>query len=767
MPRTRSLPIAAGLALLTAACGGGAEPDPFLLDRETPVVVVLIDTLRADHLPFYGYELDTSPFLAELAAKSYLFEANSTQCNTTFPSITSIFTGVYPKTHRNYLAVPIEGTVVSSPLRCAAETFRELGHRTLAATSHPSWAAQRDEDAVLWKGWDAISHLGEPIPLGERELYARASYTNERLFGLLDEYDGAYGSRPLFLWAHYFDPHTDLYGNLYDPPEELRNRFLDHHLAKLGLEEHADALRPLDPAARHQWIQQEAPQDLRKALKLAAGRAGYDAEILSCDGGIRELFARLETSGVLDEAVVVVLADHGENMEELSEEREAAAFTHKRLYEGVAHTPLLIHLPGQTEGRRIGAITQNIDVLPTLMELFDLPRDERIEGESLVPLMRGTQEQVHDLVYMESSVGSEKAVRSKRFKLIDGWQPEEQELYDWLEDPGEERNLSSELGERTSILSERLEAFRPRVEWRIQCVPMAEPYDLDLRLRMPSARIERVEGVDASCVSEDRHEFRWRGEVGPDGLDVVLHPQIFKKWQEVHWWVRHGGRDDLPQAVMLGKTPVGRTPAIPVWATDAKVTLGGASYRIDEDDAAGITRIAIEHPGAQKIECEVRYLEGRATKHLEVVRAEGFEERQPPIASFHRSDAYGVDRASLELRLTHPEEERRYLLRVDGVWPDARRLSVNGEGVDTSTLHFVFPALPKDKRIQPYVSAGPGPDTELAPGSIVIWQQSGAEGGEIDAGGLTREQAQQLNNIGYLDSGEGESDEEDDDEEEQ
>ena len=99
----------ASVGLLMGSCFDNQPDDPFLLAPDTPVVLVLIDTLRADHLSCYGYPLETSPHLDELASRSFLFEANSTQCNATFPSITSVFTGVYPKTHRNYLAVPIKG----------------------------------------------------------------------------------------------------------------------------------------------------------------------------------------------------------------------------------------------------------------------------------------------------------------------------------------------------------------------------------------------------------------------------------------------------------------------------------------------------------------------------------------------------------------------------------------------------------------------------------------------------------------------------------
>ena len=754
----RSLAVLAATTLLIASCGE-SRPEEFLtLGPDTPVVVIVIDTLRADHLSCYGYPLQTSPVLDEFASRSFLFEANSTQCNATVPSITSIFTGVYPKTHRNYLAVPTKGTGgQSGQVRSAAERFGEQGYFTTATTSHPSWGADTDRDAALWRGWDSISHLGSPVPIEDRPLFARAENTNERLFELLDDYDRNHSTRPLFLWAHYFDPHTDYFGNLYDPPLELRNRFLDHHLEQFGLGDFAEILGPLDPETRNQWILSSAQKPLRDELKLACGRAGYDAEIVSCDRGIQQLFDRLDRSGLLDKAVIVVMSDHGENMEEHTDSRDAHPFTHGRLYDGVSHTPLLIHLPGQLEGRRISAITQNIDVLPTLLELLDLPGGEGLDGKSLVPLMSGLTTQLHDVVYIESSVGSEKAVRSEDLKLTDGWKPEEREVYAWRSDPGELYNLSESIDEEVpEDLLGALEEFRPEVQLRIRCIPMKTPYKLEIQAHMPGVRLKSVEGVARGTISEDRETFTWSGSVGSEGLEIVLHPQVYTNTEEVHWRIRHTGREDLHKAVRLGRTPVSSTPAIPLWYVDQSSVPNEPAYVITEDAEAGTSMISVEHEGARQIECEVRYVEPRHDKIFEVVRAEGFAERFPPSPQHHRADAIHVDRALLELLASHPEAARYYLLRVDGAWPAADRLMINGKGVDTKSLHFMFPALPKDRRIQPYLSARPSLDMQVSPGSILIWQESGGGGGEIDAGNLSPELAKQLGSIGYLGDSSGE-----------
>lgn len=750
--------LACGASSLLPSCAEVEAADPFALEPGTPVVVVLIDTLRADRLSCYGYELETSPFLDELAARSYVFEANSTQCNSTFPSITSIFTGVYPKTHGNYLPVPIEGLATGGQnLLSGAQRFRAADYHTVAATSHPAWDAEPDQSAVLWRGWDQLSHIGEPIPIEERPLFARAEHTNERLFGLLDEYDRESTSYPLFLWAHYFDPHTDLWGNLYDPPEDLRNLYFDHHFEALGLEEYADVLRPMDPSARNEWIHYKGPKELKEELSLACGRAGYDAEIRSCDGGVRDLFLRLEESGVLEEAVIVIMSDHGENMEEYSDARQAHPFTHARLYDGVVHTPLIVHLPGQTRGARIGAITQNIDVLPTLLELTGQTLDAQLEGKSLVPLMRGTTDELHDLVFVESTVGRENAVRSEELKLIDGWLPNHQELYDWRNDPHELENLATgRLEERPAGLTTALEEFRPETSIGLRFAPMAEPYQIEIRAEMPGTRIDRVEGLPESTIHGEAHEtFQWSGTIGPEGLEVSLFPQVFRGNQDVSWTLRHTGRDDLHEAVWFGRTPVSRTPVIPLWATAARYAPEEPAYVISEDLQAGTARVEVEQPGAGTIQCEVRYSLPRFDKTFVALESEGFAERFPPSPHVYRADAEAVGRASLELSLTAPKTPRHYLLRIDGAWAAPEELLINQRGVDTRILHLLIPGLPPDLRIQAYLNVSPPPLAELPPGTVAIWQSSGG-GGEIDGGSLSPGLARQLSAIGYL----GESDEE-------
>ena len=346
--RAPSLPLLA--ALLVPGCSGGGEgaasPPPL-----APGVLIVIDTLRADHLGCYGYGLDTSPHIDAFAEGATLFEANSTQCNATFPAITSILTGLYPRTHRNYLAVPLEGLVV--PPRehgSLAERLEARGYHTLAVVSHPLWTGS-DLDAAIHAGWDAFSTIPTSLEGQARYDHDHAGYTNERAFALLDRYDEERDG-PLFLWVHYFDPHA-----AYRPPAEYAERFRAAHL-------------------------EAAAGAGAKELEYAAKRALYDGEIAYCDSELARLFDRLRERGLFDRALVALVADHGENLAEHHPGTPLLGFNHGRLYEGVARVPLILKLPGQRAGQRVRAITQSIDLLPTVLEVLGLPGDPPVEGRS-------------------------------------------------------------------------------------------------------------------------------------------------------------------------------------------------------------------------------------------------------------------------------------------------------------------------------------------------------------------------------------------------
>ena len=734
--------------LAATACGDSGQAPPRFPDSP-PVILVIIDTLRADHLGFDGYALPTSPFLDELAAQSHQFSANTTQCNATFASITSILTGLYPKTHRNYTAVAVKGVSSGSDdASTLAERLRAQGYHTAAVLSHPSMT-QRIAGTAIDRGWDSFSTLSGYVPAEERRhVTGKADQTTARAFEQLDEWATKDPESPLFMWVHYFDPHTP-----YDPPKAHRNRFLEQHLAKAGYSEHEQALASLEPrgGARQVYIDGLVDDVERQAVRLANGRALYDAEILACDEQIGRLFARLREEGLFDEALVIVLADHGENLEDEAWGHGAINFSHQRLFEGVTRTPMLVKLPQQVDGSVSGALTQNIDVLPTIIELLGLDAEPVTEGRSLVPLLDDPEGQVHEQVFVESSDHVEKGLRTDTLKFVDGLNPEPL-VFAWSQDPNETRNVASELPEATlDGLAEAMRLFRPLNVLGVRAIPDAAPYELSVEVSFDEARIESVVG-SAAHVESQRIAFTMAVDEEP--IEVLL--LLDRPMRGSRWSVSHSRSGDLPNSIHLGRTPLAETAAVPVWhaydplsssAQHVESNNAGDTIAIQQDDALGRWSLQLDSDIHEDVVVELQFANSAPTA-LKFLGGVGFSFLGPApssrIAHLVGSAATGAESA----RLGWPPERGPLLaaLRVHGRWPDTRKISWNGQRVSDSLLGFV---LPPDTRILADLLAARDGWGEPA-GALVLFTTSASQQVELDTSGLAPEAIEELRALGYV-----------------
>jgi arylsulfatase len=745
--RSLTLALALPLAIVSSTGCGAGDADPFELDPGTPVVIIVIDTLRADHLSCYGYDLPTSPVIDAFAASATFFESNSTQFNSTFPSLTSIFTGLYPKTHGNYLAVPIPGTTSRSEgTKSLAERFGEAGYQTLAVLSHPSWASV-DRDIALMRGWDEFSNIDDPISIEERPLYAHAEYTHERLFPMLDDRRSSAEQRPLFLWVHYFDPHTDLPPTVYNAPEPYRNIYLQHHLDLVGLPEYYDDLAPLEPFDRTAWIRDNTEGEVRANVDLANGRALYDAEITSCDAGIGRLFDRLRADGLFDEAVIVLMADHGENMEPASHGHGPINFTHNRLFESVAHTPLMIRMPGQTEGTRVSAITQNIDLAPTLLELLDLPTRPAVEGQSLVPLLRDPSASLHERIFIESSKGGEKVVRTETLKLMDLGEDQDPQLFAWRDDPEELRDLAgSSSPETVADLRQQVAGFRPVHTLRVRFIPAAEPFDVTFEVSSPRDRFDEVVGGPLDGLSEDAHTYRATVHVTDEPIDWILFPK--GRHAEKRFRITHSSLAPA-DAVWIGQTQIQRSSAVPLWnlSPGAELAPPPADPLVTLDRRADGRDLSINTAPAARVEVDLRYLIPTYRTDFTVLERQGFDEPVEGRARTMLLSATGSASVKVSFGEAGAGLDVTSLIRIDGAWPDLDHVRVDGHGVDQSELAFLIPH-PPDGRITQALQAGVA--ASPPPGSVVIWMESLSGDGEIDPSNMAPELVEQLRTLGYF-----------------
>jgi len=304
------------------------------------LLLIVVDTLRADHLGSYGYAVATSPVIDELARSSVLFEAASSPAPLTMPAMAAMMTGMYPD--RIGVISHSRHDRLDAKTPTLAELAAARGYATAAVVSNP-WLANPsmgfDRGFERFVGKRSSSHPGR----------LDASAVTDLAIGLLE--DSA--KPPLFMWVHYLDAHMP-----YSPPAAFA-RLMGNSRASSQVIEDFKA----DPDER-QTIYFDATYD---EAELAATRQLYDASIRYIDteiGRLLEAFTRLRPSQPL---IIVVLADHGESLGD-----HGLYFAHDfTLYEELIHVPLLIHVPGLEAGR-VSAEVSLVDVAPTLCRLLDL-----------------------------------------------------------------------------------------------------------------------------------------------------------------------------------------------------------------------------------------------------------------------------------------------------------------------------------------------------------------------------------------------------------
>ncbi|MYF05905.1 MAG: sulfatase, partial [Holophagales bacterium] len=429
---------ASALALVLAACGpepedaaapsvqadvehllGGASTE------QPPVILITIDTLRADRLSSYGSDRVVTPHIDRLAAEGIRFTNASSTVPFTLPAHSSIMTGLYPPSHGVRENV---GYVLAPELVTIAERFRDGGYRTGGFVSafvlDARWGIARGFDTYVDDfDLDAMAgaNLGSVQRAGPETIAHALEWLNDAVLSddRADDAGGSTGQPPFFMWLHLFDPHDP-----YDPPEPFRSEY--------------------------------------------QGRP-YDGEVAYTDSLIGEFRAALEERGLFDESVVVLTADHGEGLGDHGESYHGFF-----VYDTTVHVPLIVRLPGGVEaGRVVGDAVSHVDIAPTLIELLDLERTGTTQGRSLLPDMQGLPNPLAERgVYAESFYALDhygwaplRSLRTAEHKYIEAPEPE---LYALLEDPGElanvlleERDLSRRLRAEALELAAELDRAAP------------------------------------------------------------------------------------------------------------------------------------------------------------------------------------------------------------------------------------------------------------------------------------------------------------------
>jgi arylsulfatase A-like enzyme len=409
------------VALIVAASAGCRGPDD--VDERLiascsgcNVVLISIDTLRADHLQPYGYSRATAPALARLAEDSVLFERCVAQAPTTLPSHMSIFTSLYPSHHGVFRS--------ERWLSDDTVTFVDLLHGagyTTAAFTGGGFVREKFNyhtfDTFVNSAFYDLHNSSD-----DRQLDQMLEWIAER----------EQATSPFFLFWHTYRVHSP-----YSPPPGW-DRFSDSSYDG-PVEVAPDQTSPVcddDPDDQGcRWKGKSYYDRLLPELGAADVQQiidKYDGEILEVDSMIDRLWQQLEATGLLDDTVVILTSDHGESFADREKNRRVG---HALLYNEVLEVPLLFWVPGQERGARVGGLVESIDIGPTLLEILGFEAPAGIDGRSL--LTPGTSSA--EVAYSESPSQEMRTVIWKGLKLIES--PGEYELYDLRTDPGELQNL--------------------------------------------------------------------------------------------------------------------------------------------------------------------------------------------------------------------------------------------------------------------------------------------------------------------------------------
>src|SRR5438067_3122684 len=373
------------------------------------VILITLDTTRADRMGFVGSDRGLTPNLDALAQQSVIFSRAYSQVPLTPPSHAVILTGTYPQfNHLSYMGEPLLADLPYLPDILHRRRYRTaafVGSMMLDPKNVTAIGFDRGFDA-----YDAGYHRRGPREDRYHSVERRAGEVVDHALAWLNRHP----SGPIFMWVHCYDPHGP-----YEPPEPYKSRFAS------------------DPC---------------------------DGEIAYTDAAIGKLIAGLKARGLYENSIVAVMSDHGEAFGEHGE-RHHGIF----LYDETIHVPLLIKLPVErSRGTRVDARVRLVDVAPTILQALNMPIPAAMQGKSLLSLiMKPSEDEASDRpAYAESIYGHRafgwstlRSWRTGKYLYVDA---PKREIYDQSADRHAEHNLASNATAVTDTLSAQLDEFRSK-----------------------------------------------------------------------------------------------------------------------------------------------------------------------------------------------------------------------------------------------------------------------------------------------------------------
>ena len=401
------------LFLLLAECAlAVSQPAGKTLKSAAPaasppnVILITLDTTRADRMGFMGSDRGLTPNLDELAKQGVVFTRAYSHVPLTPPSHATILTGTYPQFNH----VDDFGSRLGPDIPYLPDILHKNGYQTAAFVSStildPIQGSAPGFDRGFDK-YDAGFHFKHP---GE-DRYKSIERRAEEVVTRADEWLAKHPKGPFFLWLHFYDAHDP-----YDPPEPFKTKY-------------ASAL--------------------------------YDGEIAYVDSQVGKFLADLKTKGRYENTIIAVMADHGEALGEHGETAHGVF-----LYDETIHVPLLFKMPAESAaGKRVERRAVLVDVTPTILQTVGVAIPKQVQGESLVPVMKGQsspeQQAFAETDYPRKAFGwsSLRAMRTGKYLFVEA---PRKELYDQSLDPGAKNDLAASATAVTDTLTSQIDAFRAK-----------------------------------------------------------------------------------------------------------------------------------------------------------------------------------------------------------------------------------------------------------------------------------------------------------------
>ena len=405
--------------------------------KQPNIILIVIDTLRADHLGCYGYHRDTSPQLDRLAQDGALFLEAYCAGIPTQPAHTSIFTGVHPLVHQIVCHKSLAEVQLSPQIRMLPQELVRNGYVTAAVDN---LATKYLQTSWFLRGYDFYLSAG-----GEKVISRGVKSHAEKVNHLALEWIKSFGAqandtgRPFFLFLHYWDPHAP-----YAPPPPYDRKFYPDDPQR-GEQEGIEKLRT---TAYGKYLMENWRSYVGVGpMNPTFADALYDGEVAYASFMVDRFLQTARKLGVLEDAVVVVTGDHGEDLWEGTHGR---CFDHGDLCHCVVHIPLILVAPGRVPpGVKTTQMVQHTDIFPTLLELIGAPVPEELSGMSLLPVVAGKRGGHDEILIVTNGWLTKRKLRTSQWSLSQTLRPDRHgntaghlDLYRLDADPLEQNNLA-------------------------------------------------------------------------------------------------------------------------------------------------------------------------------------------------------------------------------------------------------------------------------------------------------------------------------------